>query len=330
MSDYGIGIDIGGTKIAGAVVDAFGVIQHRLTVVTPSAGGEHVVEAAAEVVERLRQQTLGDASATLRGIGIGTAGQVDFHAGTVLSGTTNIRDWNRVPIRETLTQRFGLPVFVDNDVNVMALTEAHLGAARGHRHVVCLTLGTGVGGGVLVDGQLLHGAFGAAAELGHVSVNQHGPMCNCGMRGCLELYASGTGLTARLQELWAGQSESPTTAAYDAFLRDPDCLTTRSIFAWMRSADVHATAVVEQMFQALAVAIVGFIHTFNPTLVVLGGGLLEDGTWICDEIEHRIGTFGMRSLVRNVHIQRAQFGTDAGVIGAAYQCFVYSAGSVGV
>lgn len=149
-----IGIDIGGTKIAAGIVDRSGRVLHRLTIPTPSEGRNDILAVLRELICRLSTIQLRDEKFSIVGVGIGTAGQIDFDSGRVLSGTLNIKGWNDVPLRQYVSEFSNLPVWVDNDVNVFALAEAHLGAAQHHQHVVCLTLGTGVGGGVISNGQL--------------------------------------------------------------------------------------------------------------------------------------------------------------------------------
>lgn len=321
--EYSIGIDIGGTKIAAALVSQNGEVAALRTIRTPPEGRVGIISALREMVGDL----IREAATSLRqkpvGIGIGSAGQVDFVNGRIQSGTPNIADWNDVPLRSLLSGCSGLPVWVDNDVNVMTITEARLGAAKGHTNVICLSLGTGVGGGVLVNGEMLHGAWGGAGELGHVSVDMFGPLCNCGQRGCLETYASGSGVAARMRDAWAVYEEAPTTSSYREYREKGGRVTSEDVFRWMREGDKDAASVVDKMLQALAVAVVGYVHTFNPTVVVLGGGLLKDGEWIRQGVAARIKQKGMMSMLNDVSIQTAQFGTNSTLIGAAMQVFMY-------
>lgn len=300
MEDYAIGIDIGGTKIAAAIVHKSGKIVHQLLIPTPKENRQGILTVLHQVIhslaEKARQESL-----LLQGIGIGAAGQIDFERGRVLSGTTNIVDWNDVPLRDEISRITPLPIWVDNDVNVMALAEHQLGVARGEENVVCLTLGTGVGGGVISGGRLLRGAWGGAAELGHISVDMNGPICNCGLRGCLETYVSGSAIARAL-------GVQP--------------ISNDLVSKWMEEGDSSAVAVVDQMITALSYGIVNIIHTFNPTMIILGGGVMNHNEWICQSVQGKISSLGIRSLVDSVKIKMAKLGPESGLIGAAYQCWV--------
>lgn len=322
MTEYSIGIDIGGTKIAAGIVSQSGQMVHRVSVPTPKMGRVAILERIESLIASLSEYARQHSLAPVVGIGIGTAGQVDFAHGRVQSGTINIRDWNDVPLRDHLASSTSLPVWVDNDVNVLALAEAHLGAAQGETDVICLALGTGVGGGVISDGRMVHGAWGSAAELGHVSVDMNGPMCNCGTRGCLELYASGTGIARMMQEKLA-RNATQNSPSYEHFILHREDITSRQVFEWMRTGDAIAREVVDTMVYALSVAMVGFIHAFNPTMVVMGGGVMQDGAWLLQRVEESTKCMGLQSLVRPVKFRLAELGPDAGLLGAAYQSWVY-------
>ncbi|QQE80552.1 ROK family protein [Alicyclobacillus sp. SO9] len=312
MKEHSIGIDIGGTKIAAAVISEEGSILHRRVCPTPTAGQEFVIEKLKELIDDLLfwcQQ----ASISVKGIGVGTAGQIDFATGRVLTGTTNIKDWNDIPLRSVLTKHSLLPVWVDNDVNVLTIAEQKFGSAVGEKNVICLSLGTGVGGGLIVDGQLVRGMFGAAAELGHISVNMNGPQCNCGFKGCLETYASGTAIARMMNERLNKTDEVQADSA----------LTSRQVFDLYHQQHSTAIEVVNEMTEALAFAIVSLIHTFNPSVVVLGGGVMDSGTWIAELVNGKVKKLGISSMVQPVRITRTKTGVDASVIGAAYQCWLY-------
>ncbi len=318
-----IGIDIGGTKIAAGLVDATGCIQARRVIPTPAAGKEAILAALPPLVEELRAEALARGLGLPAGVGVGAAGQVDVRRGTIRSGTPNIPNWSDVPIVEYLEQACGLPAWVDNDVNAMALAEGWFGAARGHENFVCLALGTGIGGGVVTGGRLLHGAWGGAAELGHMSVHLAGPSCNCGHRGCLEAYASGRGLVERMREALAAAPGSVRHGAPSLHpsARNPASLSAEMVFRWYRSGDPVAVAVVDRMVQALAVAVINIAHIFNPTIVVLGGGIVAHEPWLCAAVAARIRGAGIRSLVDPVAVVPAALREEAGVVGAAALCW---------
>jgi glucokinase len=308
---YSIGIDIGGTKIAAGFIDRKGNILYQLSVPTPQVGREEVLRKTRELIEEVLEWAEQEKYQPIAGIGIGTAGQIDFSTGTVLSGTTNIVDWNNVSLRNEIESYFSLPVWVDNDVNVIVLAENYLGAAKGAKDVVCLALGTGVGGGVISGGRMIRGSWGGGAELGHISIQMDGPMCNCGFRGCLELYASGTGIARMMKEKLGG-------------IENTDSITSEKVFRLYHEGDTTARDVVEKMVKALSFGIISFIHTFNPSLVILGGGVMKDGDWIISAVKEELKQWGLRSLVDPVSITMATLGPEAGLIGAAYQAFIYN------
>lgn len=303
--EYSIGIDIGGTKIAAGIVSNDGKIHYQKTVPTPAMGRDEILQLLKDVILEL-ESWAGEKQIVLKGIGIGTAGQVGFYEGKIISGTPNIKNWNGVPLRDDIQNYSNLPVFIDNDVNVLTLAEHQFGAAKGYDEVVCLALGTGVGGGVLTKGELLRGTWGGGAELGHMSIDMNGKQCNCGLKGCLETYASGTWIGKRMQELRESRGQDTNVTSYD-------------VFRLYKEGDPLATEVIQTMIQGLATGIVNLIHLFNPQVVVLGGGVMTDGQWIIDLLEEEMKTMGMRSLVDDVKIKQSELHNESGLIGAAIQ-----------
>lgn len=196
---YAIGVDVGGTKINAGWISAEGEVLHSHTI--PTAAGEvRVMDRILEAiwaVHALKDEVLPE-GAGFAGIGVGTAGQVDAETGSIRFASDLLPGYTGTKVKQELEETFGVPVYVDNDVNVLALTELKLGAGRGAKHLICLALGTGVGGAIVVDGRIVHGAWGGAAELGHLSVDFNGLPCVCGGVGCLEQYASGTGIAKRM------------------------------------------------------------------------------------------------------------------------------------
>lgn len=303
---YSIGIDIGGTKIAAGIVTSIGDVLHKVVVPTPKSGKEEILLQLKQIVETFIQQAKQE-NLALDGIGIGTAGQVHVQEGKILSGTANIKNWGDISLATEVESYARMPVFIDNDVNVLTLAESFFGAAKGYEEVVCLALGTGVGGGVITKRKLLHGAWGGAAELGHVSLDMNGENCNCGLKGCLETYASGTWIAKRMKMLTEKDGIILTN------------ITAEEVFALYHQQHPIATEVVQQMIQGLSVGIINFIHTFNPQIVVLGGGVMSNNKWIVDLVAQFLAENGLRSLVDGVEIRQAVMENNAGLIGAAVQ-----------
>ncbi|MFC4557859.1 ROK family protein [Virgibacillus kekensis] len=315
MEERSIGIDIGGTKIAAGLVNQDGEVVCKKIYPTPKESSQMVLECIKEIVTRSTLYAEKE-GIKLVGVGIGSAGQVDYKAGKILSGTDNIKDWNDIHIYNFLKRYTDLPIWLDNDANTFAIAEYALGNAKGTEDLICLTLGTGVGGGVISNGRMVRGKWGGAAELGHITVDMNGPACNCGSNGCLEVYASGTGIANRMREKLSRTDVS-------SYTENPNLLTSKEVFQLYDQGLPLAKETIDQAIQALSYGIVSLIHTFNPSVVVLGGGLVKERDWIAKAIKNSIQDKGMTSLIRSVDIVISNLGYDAGLIGAAYQAWFH-------
>jgi glucokinase len=321
ITEYSIGIDIGGTKISSGIVASDGKILEQATYSTPQETHESILTLLEEIItiflKKARARNM-----HIVGIGIGTAGQIDFEHGKVLSGTTNITDWNDVPLKDIFTKKFDLPVWVENDVNALTLAEQQLGAGKNVNDLICLALGTGVGGGVISGGNMVRGAWGGGTELGHITVDMNGPDCNCGFNGCLEVYSSGTGIARMMREKLKEHKpfDDSKLSYYQEHLGE---VTSKVVFELKNEGKGLAIEVVERALEALSYAIVSFIHTFNPSLIVLGGGVLKDGDWFIKRVQEKVRMHGIKSLVTPVEFKMAELGPEAGLIGAALQPWVY-------
>jgi glucokinase len=291
-----IGVDIGGTKIAVAAVDGSGRILAREAIATEAElGFERAVGRMTAAIDRVLAQ-IGQARGGLCGIGVGCAGPVSPARG-VINNPYTLPGWVECDIVAPLCAEFGLSVHLENDADSAALGEWFAGAARGCPQVVMLTLGTGVGGGVVIGGQIYRGAGGEHPELGHMPVDAAGPDCYCGTRGCLESIASGTAIAAAGAELGLADS--------------------RAVFAAAAAGNRDAAAIIERAKAALAVAGWTILHTFMPELVVLGGGLVDDHFELfAPAIAERIPLATMVPA-GGVRVAKAALGNDAGLVGAA-------------
>lgn len=306
-SEYAVGVDIGGTKINAGIVSNEGEVFHSVALPT-LAGQASTSRRAAEAVERLLEEAAAiDPALRVRGIGVGTAGQVDWKGGRIRYANDLLPGYGGTPLRSLLENRFRLPVMVDNDVNVLAYTERRLGAGKNRNHFVCLALGTGVGGAIVADGRLVHGAWGGAAELGHLSVNFRGEPCICGGRGCLEQYASGTSIARRMKERLAAAG------------LPGEGVDTRETFARWQAGDRIATDVMEETIAALGAAIASLVHALNPEAIVIGGGVAEAGDLLFEKLDKEVRSRTMSSLGDGVRLEPAFRGNRSGMIGAALQ-----------
>ncbi|WP_339270787.1 ROK family protein [Paenibacillus sp. FSL R5-0470] len=316
LMEYAVGVDIGGTKINAGLVTPHGDVVHTVSLST-KAGFTKTVDRAFQAIQRLIEEvTAMNAGIQFKGIGVGTAGQIDWKAGSIRSASELIPGYAGTDLKALLQTQFQLPVIVDNDVNVLALTEKYLGSCIGVEDFICLALGTGVGGAIIVEGRLVHGSWGGAGELGHMSVDFKGPTCVCGGKGCLEHYASGTSIARRMQEKLTIHS------------LPLDNINSREVIERWREGDRLATEVMKETIAALGSAIASFIHIFNPKVIVIGGGVAEAGELLFEGIRREVATRTMPSMLEGVRIEAAYRGNSCGMIGAALQIWEYGVPSL--
>lgn len=308
-AEYAIGVDIGGTKINAGIVDAQGNVLHSVSVKTlagEAATVDRILQAIQAVIAEVRAE---QPDLPIQGIGVGSAGQVDWERGSIRAASELIPGYAGTPLRAILQEKFQLPVIVDNDVNVLALTEKYLGAGQGVEHFLCLALGTGVGGALVVEGRLVHGTWGGGGELGHMSVDYRGIPCACGGIGCLEQYASGTSIGKRMREKLASIGLTDADSAVDS----------REVFARWHRGDQVATELMNETLAALSAAIASLIHMFNPALIVIGGGVSEAGERFFEQLRNEVAYRAMPAMWEGVRIEPAYRGNWSGMIGAALQ-----------
>jgi glucokinase len=265
-----LGLDIGGTKLAAGVVTGDGRVLSRAVAPSHAEQGpwsmiDRHVELGRQVVEEA-----GVSWSTISAVGIACGGPLDPDAGIILS-PPNLPGWDRIPLVDAVTERVGLPAVVENDATAGALAEWWFGAGRAHGvdDLVYLTISTGIGGGLVLDGRLYRGVAGNAGELGHLTVIYDGRRCGCGRRGCLEAYASGTNIAARAREALAGGERSS--------LSDVPSVTAKEVASHAREGDPLARRVWDESMAMLASGVANILDVFNPALVVLGGGVTRSG-----------------------------------------------------
>ncbi len=299
-----LGVDVGGTKVAVAAVEGVTVqtaVEHPTRTADTGALLDGIEAAVVDVVEQAGRP---------EAIGVGVPSQIEYSTGMVET-SVNI-PLTGVPLREELGRRFGVPVFVDNDANCAALAEAHL---LGEDHLVMLTLGTGVGGGVVIDGMTFRGAHGLGAELGHITLNPDGPPCpgSCPNRGCVEAYCSGQALERDATEL---ASDKPDSALAQKIGADGKVSGPELVQA-AEDGDADALLIFENFARMLGVAIAGYVNVFEPDRFAIGGGLSRASHLFLDRAVQEAGARALPALWRRTNIELAQGGADAGVIGAA-------------
>jgi glucokinase len=305
---YAVGMDIGGTNIRTALVSAKGQIIKREQRETISGRGFDGV--FTEIVRMLSNMTSAADAPKVVGIGIGAPGPLEPKEGVIIQA--HHLGWKNVPLKELVQKRLRLPVYIDGDSNLAAFGEKWLGAARGINNFVCLTLGTGVGGALILNGRIYHGATGAAGHIGHYIVNPDGPECGCGGRGHLEAYASSRAIVRRtIEAIKAGQK----SLIPDLVGGDLSKLTSLLVFKAAKSGDELALSIFRETGFYIGLVITSLINIVNPELVVIGGEVAEAGDLLFAPIREHVAK--MASLVSPPPIVPAMLGSDAGAVGGA-------------
>lgn len=314
MSQKIIGIDLGGTSIKFAILTAAGEIQEKWSIKTNILDeGSHIIDDIIESIQH-RFELLGLSAVDFRGIGMGSPGVVDRERGTVI-GAYNLNWKTLQPIKEKIEKALGIPFFIDNDANVAALGERWMGAGDNQPDVVFMTLGTGVGGGIVAEGKLLHGVAGAAGELGHITVDFDQPItCTCGKKGCLETVASATGIV-NLTRRYADEYEGD--AVLKRLIDDGEEVTAKIVFDLAKEGDDLALIVYRNFSRYLGVACANIGSILNPSTIVIGGGVSAAGDFLLQGVQKIYDENSFPQVRATTKLALATLGNDAGVIGAA-------------
>ncbi|HEL1998365.1 TPA: ROK family glucokinase [Streptococcus suis] len=314
MSKKIIGIDLGGTSVKLAILTTEGEIQEKWSIKTNILDdGSHIVP---DIIDSIKQrfETHGLTKDDFLGVGMGSPGVVDSEAGTVI-GAYNL-NWKTLQlVKDQFEAALGLPFFIDNDANVAALGEQWVGAGNNNPNVVFMTLGTGVGGGVIAAGNLIRGVKGAGGELGHITVDFDKPFaCTCGKKGCLETVASATGivnLSRRYADQYAGD------AKLKQMIDDGQDVTAKDVFDLAKEGDDLALIVYRHFSEYLGVACANIAAVLNPAYIVLGGGVSAAGEFLLDGVRKIFAENSFPQIKESTQIVLATRGNDAGVLGAA-------------
>ncbi|HEM3468106.1 ROK family glucokinase [Streptococcus suis] len=314
MSKKIIGIDLGGTSVKLAILTTEGEIQEKWSIKTNILDdGSHIVPDIIDSIKH-RFETHGLTKDDFLGVGMGSPGVVDSEAGTVI-GAYNL-NWKTLQlVKDQFESALGLPFFIDNDANVAALGEQWVGAGNNNPNVVFMTLGTGVGGGVIAAGNLIRGVKGAGGELGHITVDFDEPFaCTCGKKGCLETVASATGivnLSRRYADQYAGD------AKLKQMIDDGQDVTAKDVFDLAKEGDDLALIVYRHFSEYLGVACANIAAVLNPAYIVLGGGVSAAGEFLLDGVRKVFAENSFPQIKESTQIVLATRGNDAGVLGAA-------------
>ncbi len=322
-----VGVDLGGTQMRTAVLRGAALLSRVGLLTGENPTPERVLPRAMRAIE----QALDQAQVSLdqiAGIGVAMPGPLNSRTGVVYS-PPNLPGWDNLPLRDIFNQQFTVPVFVENDANTAALGEYLFGAGRGTKNMVYMTISTGIGGGIIIDGKIMEGASGMGGELGHMTVDWRGERCNCGNIGCLERIASGTAIALRANELIAqgkgadlrafALSHAEDTLTYlspDNAAQSPMQIDARVVALAAAAGIPTAQQIIATAAEALGVGLVNIIHIFNPDMIILGGGLTQMGSLLLDPAKRLIQERAMQVSRAAVRIVLAQLGHDVGLVGA--------------
>ncbi len=305
-----LAIDLGGTKIAAAVIDGSQVVAREYVPTLAAEGPEAVISRIFTAADRLLGA--GKLSVSkLDSVSIAAAGGVSNDG--VITSSPNLPGWSNVPLRDIVRKRYGVDVFVVNDASAAALGEHRLGAGRGTKNLVYLTVSTGIGGGIIINGRLYLGAGGCAGEVGHMTVDINGAGCACGSYGCLEVLASGTAV-AKEAIRRIGSGEKSTLAG---MVGKPEDITAEKVAEAARGGDGLAADVIRRAAAALGVGLVNVANIFNPEMIVIGGGMSKMGEMLLAPAREVVMSRAFKLCAQAVRIVPAQLGDDAGLLGAA-------------
>ena len=294
---YIIGIDLGGTNLKSALLDfKYKILRKEVFNTQDFIKKERLIQAIVDSIHRiLKYKNLNKRQ--VLGIGLGLPGPIDVKRGLV-HFFPNIAGWKEVNLKNILEKRLGLPVSLDNDANLMSLAEFRMGAAKGLRNVVCLTLGTGVGGGIIIEGRLYRGSTYSAGEIGHLPINEEGPQCNCRGIACLETYIGNNRIIAQAKKIF------------------PQKISLEKLSQLAKQKDGKALKIWSDVGGHLGVALVGVVNLLNPDAIVIGGGVANAGKVLFDRVKEIISRQAMPVQARQVKVFKAKLGNDAGLIGA--------------
>lgn len=311
-AEWAIGVDLGGTKIDVAQVDATGKVHARLRMPTDVKNGPGAVEM--QILNAVNDLCGKNFTSAPVGIGIGVAGQVESETG-VVRFAPNL-NWHDLPLLGNLQKSLQMSGVAINDVRAATWGEWHYGAGQGCNDIVCVFVGTGIGGGIISGGQLLTGRNNTAGEIGHIIVDMNGPVCYCGNRGCLEAFAGGRAVGRRTREAIAAD---PASGEYLLKLAggELNAITTRMVAEAARSGDTLSMLIIDRMAEALIAGCASIVNAFNPSRLIFGGGVMEGFPELIHRVEEGIRKRALPAALTDLQVVPAQLKNDSGVVGAA-------------
>jgi glucokinase len=308
MGSYAIGVDLGGTNLRAGLVDRDGRVHHKLSIRTdynanPQTISDQIFKLIHDVIH-VSQVEISD----IAGIGLGSPGLIDKRGETIIF-SPNLPQWRNIPIKHLIAKRFVVPCVLENDANAAAWGEKWIGAAKEASSMVMMTIGTGIGGGIIIENKLWRGANNVAAEIGHMIIKIDGPKCNCGNNGCIEAYASATAMVRRFKEL--------LSSGMSSLLKNSEEITAKMINDAATQGDKASLDIIKETGQYLGIAIVNIMHILNPEVIVLTGGMTGSGKLLMEPIQQVVKQKAFEASYKDTRIVFSQLGNDAGIIGAA-------------
>jgi len=302
-----LGYDIGGTKIAVSLGSSDGKIIASERLSNKDKTPDEVLPKLVEIGKKLLADA-GLKASDLRAVGIDAPAPMDIPRGLILNPPNN-KSWDNVPIRDYLSERLGVEAFLENDANAGALAEWMFGAGQGKKNIIYLTMSTGIGGGIITNEHLLHGASFMAGELGHTVIDINGPSCNCGLKGCYEAFCGGRAVAQRIQHELAGQNDHPLVQLADGKIENIDFVT---LFKAVKDGNGYAISIWDELCLRHAQAIGLFINSFNPEMIVLGTIACACGDLLMTPIRQHLPRFCWKQMLQDCEIKPAKLGKDIG------------------
>ena len=308
-----LAIDLGGTKIIAAIISNQGQVMAKEYCLTLAGEGpQSVIDRILFAIDHLLSVRKLDLS-QLDSISIAAAGAIDFDKGLVTS-SPNLPGWHNIPLRDMVNRKYKVNTFLINDASAATLGEYHFGAGKGVNNLIYLTVGTGIGGGIIINGKLYSGPRGSAGEIGHMTIDVNGPRCNCGNIGCLEMLASGTAVAREAIRRIGRGEESSLTEIVEGKIED---ITAEKVGVAAQGGDPLALEVISKVAAYLGVGMVNLVNIFNPEMIIVGGGVAQMGDLLLGPARQVVKERAFQLSAQAVRIVPAQLGENAGVLGAA-------------
>ncbi len=305
-----IAVDLGGTSFRVALADSTATFLNRNAEPTQASDGPLI--GIQRIIETIRATASTVGMEKVKGIAVATAGPIDPNNGIILT-PPSLPSWHNTPIKQRLEETFHIPVWVESDADMAAVGEHRFGAGKGYDRLVYFTVSTGIGGGIIIDGQLLRGSKISAAEIGHIIVDPRGPQCNCGGKGHVEAMASGTAIARMARERI---SQGNTSSLTEFCQNDLSRLTAEMVVEAARKGDNLASEVMHEAGTSLGIAVVSLMHTLDPDIVIIGGGVSNAGELILKPVRESVAEHAMVDFKDRTRIVRSELGDDSGLYGA--------------